>query len=149
MSPAAASSAALPATSASNLTASIVESRFKYNESRLDGFALAEFKFGGGAKLQTGVRAEYTKSKQKIRQDLTEAEEEKASANEAVLTEAAGLAPRVDVADFSDVFCTDDLCKPVIGNVVVYSDNHHLTDTFARTMIPRLRAAVDDALATR
>lgn len=62
--------------------ASIVESRFKYNESRLDGFALAEFKFGGGAKLQTGVRAEYTKSKQKIRQDLTEADEEKASANE-------------------------------------------------------------------
>ncbi|MCL6740789.1 TonB-dependent receptor [Sphingomonas sp. RB56-2] len=62
--------------------ASIVESEFKYRESRLDGFALAEFKLGGQAKMQAGVRAEYTKSKQKIRQDLTEADEESASANE-------------------------------------------------------------------
>ena len=62
--------------------ASLVESKFKYRESRLDGFALAEFKLGGSAKMQAGVRAEYTKSKQKIRQDLSEADEESASANE-------------------------------------------------------------------
>lgn len=62
--------------------ASLVESRFKYRENRLDGFVLAEFKLGGGAKLQTGVRAEYTKTTQNIRQDLSEADEEEASSNE-------------------------------------------------------------------
>ena len=62
--------------------ASLVESRFKYRENRLDGFALAEFKLGGGAKLQTGVRAEYTKTTQNIRQDLSEPDEEEASSNE-------------------------------------------------------------------
>ena len=74
---------------------------------------------------------------------------EDAAGNTSVLTEAVELAPRVAVADFGDVFCSDRLCKPVIGSVVVYSDNHHLTDTFARTMIPRLYAAVDGALAAR
>ncbi len=62
--------------------ASLVESVFHYREHRLDGFALAEFKLGGGAKAQAGVRAEYTKSRQRIRQDITEDEEERASSSE-------------------------------------------------------------------
>jgi len=66
-----------------------------------------------------------------------------------VLDEATQLAPRVSVADFTDAFCTDELCKPVIGNVIVYTDVHHLTDTFTMTMIPRLREAIDAALAER
>ena len=71
--------------------ASLVESLFRYRENRLDGFALAEFKLGGGAKLQTGVRAEYTKSRQKIRQDITEDEEGSASSSEFHLNPSAHL----------------------------------------------------------
>lgn len=63
-----------------------------------------------------------------------------------LLKEAVDLAPGVHVADFTDVFCTKSICKPVIGNVAVYSDNYHITDTFAVSMIPRLRTAIDEAL---
>ena len=71
--------------------ASLVESLFRYRENRLDGFALAEFKLGGGAKAQMGVRAEYTKSRQRIRQDLTEDEEESASSSEFHLNPSAHI----------------------------------------------------------
>ena len=71
--------------------ASLVESLFHYREKRLDGFALAEFKLGGGAKAQAGVRAEYTKSRQKIRQDITEDEVESASSSEFHLNPSAHL----------------------------------------------------------
>ena len=71
--------------------ASTVESRFKYRENRLDAFALAEFKLGGGSKLQTGVRAEYTKSKQRIRPDLTEDDEFSASSSETHLNPSVHL----------------------------------------------------------
>jgi outer membrane receptor protein involved in Fe transport len=62
--------------------ASLVESLFHYRERRLDGFALAEFKLGGGAKAEAGIRAEYTKTRQRIRQDIAEDEEESASSSE-------------------------------------------------------------------
>jgi outer membrane receptor protein involved in Fe transport len=71
--------------------ASLVDSLFRYREKRLDGFALAEFKLGGGAKAQMGVRAEYTKSRQRIRQDLTEDEEESASSSEFHLNPSAHI----------------------------------------------------------
>ena len=71
--------------------ASTVESRFKYRENRLDGFALAEFKLGGGSKLQTGVRAEHTKTKQRIRPDLTESDEFSASSSETHINPSAHL----------------------------------------------------------
>ncbi|WP_405372978.1 MULTISPECIES: acyltransferase family protein [unclassified Microbacterium] len=67
---------------------------------------------------------------------------------EEVTAEAIALAPEATLADFTDTFCTEERCKAVIGNVVVYSDNHHLTDTFARTMIPQLSEEMDRALAS-
>jgi outer membrane receptor protein involved in Fe transport len=69
--------------------ASIVESLFRYRENRLDGFALAEFKLGGGVKAQAGIRAEYTKTRQRIRQDITEDEVESASSSEVHLNPSA------------------------------------------------------------
>jgi len=65
-----------------------------------------------------------------------------------ITAEAARRAPGATLADFTDTFCTASRCKAVIGNVIVYSDNHHLTDSFARTMIPQLRKAVDTAVAS-
>ncbi|GAA1229143.1 acyltransferase family protein [Microbacterium phyllosphaerae] len=64
----------------------------------------------------------------------------------ALFAEAVAAAPDVAVADFTDVFCDDEICKPVIGNVIAYSDDHHLTDSFAVSMIPLLTDAVEDAL---
>jgi peptidoglycan/LPS O-acetylase OafA/YrhL len=43
--------------------------------------------------------------------------------------------------DLSDLFCTDVDCPPVIGNVVAYRDQDHMTATYARTL--------DDALEQR
>ncbi len=64
-----------------------------------------------------------------------------------LLTRAVAKAPGVAVADFTDLFCTEEVCKPVIGNVLVYKDKHHITDTFAVSMIPWLDDAINNALA--
>ncbi len=71
--------------------AETIESEFRYRENRLDGFALAEFKLGGGAKLQAGVRGEYTSTHQRIRPDLASSEEEEASSSEFHLNPSAHL----------------------------------------------------------
>ncbi|ULG74942.1 acyltransferase family protein [Macrococcus brunensis] len=38
--------------------------------------------------------------------------------------------------DYTDYICPDDLCRPVIGNVVAYFDKNHMTDSFGRTLAP-------------
>lgn len=45
-----------------------------------------------------------------------------------------------------DWFCTPLLCPPVIGNILVYSDNNHLTATFSRTLDRKLAPVLDHAL---
>lgn len=61
--------------------------------------------------------------------------------------EAAAREPRVQVLDFSDQFCIAQRCPAVIGNVLVYRDKHHISDTYMRTLAPvfgqRLEAALD------
>lgn len=47
----------------------------------------------------------------------------------------------IDVIDLSAYFCRGGSCPAVIGNVLVYRDNH-LTNTFARTMGRPLRTAL-------
>lgn len=42
--------------------------------------------------------------------------------------------PLVKLAQFDDVYCTATSCPPVIGHVVVYRDDNHLTNTFTRTL---------------
>ncbi len=49
---------------------------------------------------------------------------------------AAAREPRVDVLDFSAQFCADGFCPAVIGNVLVYRDKHHVSDTYMRTLAP-------------
>ncbi|TDX83562.1 acyltransferase family protein, partial [Amycolatopsis arida] len=46
------------------------------------------------------------------------------------------LPPNVRFLDFSDFLCTEDVCPPVIGNVLVYLDDNHVTETYMRTMAP-------------
>jgi peptidoglycan/LPS O-acetylase OafA/YrhL len=54
---------------------------------------------------------------------------------------AARQADGVQVVDLTDHLCNRDICPGVVGNVLVYRDNH-LTDTFALSLAPALRAAL-------
>jgi len=49
-------------------------------------------------------------------------------------------------ADMSEYFCDEDNCSPVIGNVLVYRDTHHLTASYAKTMAPALEEHLIKAL---
>ena len=48
---------------------------------------------------------------------------------------AGGTVPLVDM---NSLLCGPASCPPVIGNVLVYQDNHHLTSTYALTTAPYL-----------
>ncbi|MFD0803323.1 SGNH hydrolase domain-containing protein, partial [Streptomonospora algeriensis] len=62
-------------------------------------------------------------------EDLSECEKpvEDAFSNDDPQVIAAENDPGVDIVDLTDQFCTGDTCLPVIGNVLVYRDSHHLT----------------------
>ncbi|WP_242677359.1 acyltransferase family protein [Streptomonospora litoralis] len=53
------------------------------------------------------------------------------------------------LVDLSDEFCTGDTCPPVIGNVLVYRDSHHLTATYSRLLAPELEEAAAPVLDGR
>jgi len=40
--------------------------------------------------------------------------------------------------DLTDLFCAADACEPVVGGVVLYRDQGHLTDTYVSTLTPYL-----------
>lgn len=46
--------------------------------------------------------------------------------------------PDVPLVDLSDLYCPDDFCGPVVGNVMVYRDLDHVTRTFGVTTAPEL-----------
>lgn len=50
---------------------------------------------------------------------------------------AGARVPGVEILDMSAYFCRQGICPAVIGNVLVYRDNH-LTNTFAKTLAPAL-----------
>ena len=53
---------------------------------------------------------------------------------------AAHLAGKVPVIDMSSLICPGSACVPVIGNVLVFWDRHHLTREYAGTLAPFLQA---------
>ncbi|PWE18699.1 hypothetical protein DDZ18_03655 [Marinicauda salina] len=53
------------------------------------------------------------------------------------VAEAAGRAG-VPSVNMNDAICREETCPPVIGNVLVYRDAHHLTATYSRTLAPVL-----------
>ncbi|WP_236594374.1 acyltransferase family protein [Saccharothrix sp. 6-C] len=57
------------------------------------------------------------------------------------LADAATGLPGVRVVDLTDWICRADTCPAVVGNVVVYRDNH-LTDTYVRSLADPLVAAL-------
>jgi hypothetical protein len=46
--------------------------------------------------------------------------------------------PNVHFVDMSDYFCDETHCHPVIGNVIVYRDDSHITATYSMTLAPML-----------
>ena len=50
--------------------------------------------------------------------------------------------------DTSNWFCTETFCPAVIGSIVVYSDDSHLTDSFVRYRAPQMAQAIRVALAS-
>lgn len=53
------------------------------------------------------------------------------------------------LVDFTDLFCRDGRCPPVIGNVFVYRDSHHITASYMRTLAPALGQRLGVALPPR
>jgi hypothetical protein len=60
----------------------------------------------------------------------------------AVAAAAQAGSPRFQTIDLTSFFCDAD-CFPVVGGVLVYLDQNHLTPLFVSTLAPYLRRAVD------
>jgi hypothetical protein len=54
----------------------------------------------------------------------------------------AARAANATLVDLSDAICPGDPCQPVIGDMIVYRDDHHLTATFAASLARLLEAAL-------
>ncbi|NYF23683.1 acyltransferase family protein [Sporosarcina sp. JAI121] len=57
-----------------------------------------------------------------------------------------GIPSNVIFADLTDYFCDDATCYPVIGNIIVYRDNNHITAQYAKTLAPALKKPLQEAL---
>jgi hypothetical protein len=55
------------------------------------------------------------------------------------------LPDQVHILDLTDYLCEADFCPPVVGNVLVYHDDHHLSATYARTLAPYLGEEIVEA----
>ena len=55
--------------------------------------------------------------------------------------------PNVRFLDIADRVCGPDLCPAVIGNVLVYLDDNHLTASYAASMAPLVEGDVLAALS--
>ncbi|UFU07568.1 acyltransferase family protein [Ruania halotolerans] len=59
---------------------------------------------------------------------------------------AADRVAGVDVIDLTDWICPTNMCVPVIGNVLVYRQGSHLTDTYVRTLTEVLQDDLESSL---
>ncbi|MFY1669461.1 acyltransferase family protein [Plantactinospora sp. WMMB334] len=73
----------------------------------------------------------------------TDREDALVASARATQIEALDDLPRVGAVDLTAAVCPARRCAPVIGGVLVYRDDRHLTATYARTLAPRLRSALD------
>lgn len=55
----------------------------------------------------------------------------------------------VSLIDFDEIYCDAQNCFPVIGNVIVYRDANHLTNTFTKTLAQYIKPAILRALAIK
>jgi hypothetical protein len=55
-----------------------------------------------------------------------------------ILKRAAARVPGVRVVDLTDYICPRSQCAPVIGDVLVYRQGSHITNTYAKSLAPIL-----------
>lgn len=55
---------------------------------------------------------------------------------------AAHEVDRAALINMSDLLCAPKRCSPIVGNVLVYRDPHHVTATYIRTTTPYLDAKI-------
>lgn len=51
--------------------------------------------------------------------------------------------------DMTSYFCNDSKCSTVVGGVIVYSDFHHITATFSKSLSVPLARALENTLQTK
>ena len=56
-----------------------------------------------------------------------------------------GIPSNVIFADLTDSFCDDTTCYPVIGNIIVFRDDNHITAEYAKTLAPALKIPLQQA----
>jgi peptidoglycan/LPS O-acetylase OafA/YrhL len=62
----------------------------------------------------------------------------------APVLDAVGLPETTALIDLSDSFCAESVCEAIVGNVLVYRDDDHMTATYSRTLAPSLRAQLKE-----
>ncbi|MEX5273385.1 MULTISPECIES: acyltransferase family protein [Kocuria] len=62
------------------------------------------------------------------------------------LESIAGQNEGISTVDMGDLICPDGMCAPVIGNVIVYWDNNHLTQNYVRSLSPFFVERAEKAL---
>ncbi len=60
---------------------------------------------------------------------------------------AAGMVPAATVIDLTEYYCGEDQCPAIIGDVIVYHDDSHLTSTYMRTLAPAIVDGIRQVLA--
>jgi SGNH domain (fused to AT3 domains) len=61
-------------------------------------------------------------------------------------TDLPDIPSNVAFVDIADAVCGPDRCPPVIGNVLVYMDDNHLTATYSATMADLLSGPIQAGL---
>lgn len=52
---------------------------------------------------------------------------------------------RIYPIDLTDTLCPDGTCQPIVGNMYVWIDEHHVTKTYMTTVAPALEAKLKEA----
>ena len=60
---------------------------------------------------------------------------------------AAAAAAGVPVLEVTPTMCPDGTCPPIAGAVIVYRDAHHVTATYARTLMPVIQRQLEQTPA--
>lgn len=71
---------------------------------------------------------------------------DKALSEKAPWENTEGIPGNLSFVDMSEYFCTEDICPPTMGNVMIYRDQHHLTTLYSETLSSGLENHVLNAL---
>jgi hypothetical protein len=63
-----------------------------------------------------------------------------------LVPEESPLPSNVHLLDLTYLFCDETLCPAVVGNVLVYRDDHHLSATYVKTAAPYLAQHILDLM---